>query len=181
MASSRRGISRPSAAGGGISTLMVFAFLALTPAFGQDIAKARKQNQAHVKQCTERHGYDPEKASSLGPHALGAGEREWRECVYEGIEKYLVLNTLSPEAYRKAIAEDREMTASVAAGKMTRAERRARVEAIIAELEALEKTNQAKLEQQIKTTTGLVKTEMQRQQDLMRMQDTRSMMRSLAR
>jgi len=181
MASSRRGISRPSAAGGGISTLMVFAFLALTPAFGQDIAKARKQNQAHVKQCTERHGYDPEKASSLGPHALGAGEREWRECVYEGIEKYLIPTTLSPEAYRKAIAEDREMTASVAAGKMTRAERRARVEAIIAELEALEKTNQAKLEQQIKTTTGLVKTEMQRQQDLMRMQDTRSMMRSLAR
>jgi hypothetical protein len=160
---------------------MVFAFLALTPAFGQDIAKARKQNQAHVKQCTERHGYDPEKASSLGPHALGAGEREWRECVYEGIEKYLIPTTLSPEAYRKAIAEDREMTASVAAGKMTRAERRARVEAIIAELEALEKTNQAKLEQQIKTTTGLVKTEMQRQQDLMRMQDTRSMMRSLAR
>ena len=52
---------------------------------------------------------------------------------------------------------------------------------VIGELEALEKKNKAKLEQQIKTTTGLMKNEMQRQQDLMRMQDTRSMMRSLAR
>lgn len=160
---------------------VLLASLAFSQAYGQGIAKARKQNQDHVKQCTERLAYNPENTASLGPHELGTGEREWRECVYEGVEKYLIPNTMSPEAYRKAIAEDREMTANVEAAKVTRAQRRARVEKIIGELEALEKKNQAKLEQQIKTTTGLMKNEMQRQQDLMRMQDTRSMMRSLAR
>ena len=160
---------------------VLLASLAFSQVHGQGIAKARKQNQEHVKQCTERHTYNPDNTSSLGPHELGVGEREWRECVYEGVEKYLIPNTISPEAYRKVIAEDREMTANVEAAKMTRAQRRARVEKIIGELEALEKKNKAKLEQQIKTTTGLMKNEMQRQQDLMRMQDTRSMMRSLAR
>jgi hypothetical protein len=160
---------------------MVFAFLALTPAFGQDIAKARKQNQAHVKQCTERHGYDPEKASSLGPHALGAGEREWRECVYQGIEKYLIPNTLSPEAYRKAIAEDRKITAAIAGGKMTRAQRQARVEKIIEDLEALEKRNAAKVKEEIESATGSKKSELQRQQELMGKQDLRSIMHLLVR
>ena len=70
--------------------------LALSPAFGQDRIKAREQNQAHVKRCTERHAYDPEKESFLGPYELGAGERKWRECVYQGIEKYLIPNTLTP-------------------------------------------------------------------------------------
>jgi hypothetical protein len=28
--------------------------------------------------------------------------RQWRECVYEGLEKYLIPNTLTPEVYRKA-------------------------------------------------------------------------------
>lgn len=38
--------------------------------------------------------------------------------MYEGPEKYLIPNTLTPEVYRKAIAEDREMTERVAGGRM---------------------------------------------------------------
>ncbi|MGH7873470.1 MAG: hypothetical protein ACREQO_14775 [Candidatus Binatia bacterium] len=181
MKTSRRELFRFASTGAAMPVLLGFFLLVFSPALAQDVAKARRQNQDHVKQCTERFAYNPENTASLGPHDLGAGEREWRECVYEGVEKYLILNTATPEAYRKAIAEDRELTAKVEASKMTRAQRRARVEKIIGELEALEKKNKVKLEQQIKTTTGLMKTEIQRQQDLMRMQDTRSMMRSLAR
>lgn len=181
MESSRWKYPRFAFTGAAILMLLVFSPPALFFALGQDVAKARKQNQAHVKECTQLHGYDPEKTSSLAPHDLGAGEREWRECVYKGIEKYLIPNSLSPEAYRRAIAEDREMTAAIAAGKMTRAQRRARVEKVIEELEALEKTNQAKLKEQIKSATGSTKNELQRQQDLMRGQDMRSIMRALVR
>ena len=82
-------------------------------AAAEDIAKARKQLDEHMKQCSKRQGYNPEATSDLGPQALGSGEREWRECVYQGVEKYLIRNTLTPEVYRKGIAEDCEMTEKV--------------------------------------------------------------------
>ena len=133
----------------------------------RDVILARQQLDDYLKQCTASHGYDPEATSGLGPYALGAGEREWRECVYRGLEKFLIPNTLSPEAYRKAIAEDREMTASVAGGTMTRAERRARVEALLEEIEQTEAKNKAKLEQ-TQSAHRLVQEEMRRQLDITR-------------
>ena len=173
--------SRFAYTGAVIFIVLVFAPPAICVALGQNIAKAREHNEAHVKQCSQLHGYDPEKASSLGPYELGAGEREWRECVYHGIEKYLIPSTLSPEAYRKAIAEDREMTAAIAGGKMTRAQRQARVEKTIEDLQAMEKANAAKLKEEIESATGSKKSELQRQQELMRGQDMRSLMHLLVR
>jgi hypothetical protein len=38
----------------------------------------------------------PKLAPKLGSNVLGAGEREWRGCVYQEIEKYLIPRTLSP-------------------------------------------------------------------------------------
>ena len=70
------------------------------------------------------------------------------------------------------------MTSNVALSKMSRSQRRARVEKIIGKLEALEKKNQAKLEAQIKAAKGSVKNELERQQELTRSQDIRSLMRS---
>ena len=163
----------------GTRVLCVIILFVITafPAAGQNIDKGRKQTDEHIKQCTERHGYNPETASSLGPHELGAGEREWRECVYAGVEKYVIPNTLSPDAYRKAIAEDREMTASVAAGKITRVERKARVQKLLDEMDRLEKANKAKIERQKEAASRLVQQEMQRQLDVTR----RSMMGPLGR
>jgi hypothetical protein len=80
------------------------------------------------------------------------------------LEKFLIPNTLSPEAYRKAIAEDREMTASVAGGTMTRTQRRARVEVLLEEIERIEEQNRVKLEQ-AQTAHRLVQEEMRRQLD----------------
>lgn len=130
----------------------------------RDVGLDRQQLDDYLKQCTASHGYDPEAASDLGPYVLGTGEREWRECVYRGLEKFLIPNTLSPEAYRKAIAEDREMTASVAGGTMTRTQRRARVEVLLEEIERIEEQNRVKLEQ-AQTAHRLVQEEMRRQLD----------------
>lgn len=143
----------------------------------QDVALARQDLDAYRAQCTARYGYDPDASSGLGPHALGTGEREWRECVYQGVEKYLIPNTQTPEAYRKAIAADREMTASIAGGKITRAQRRARVQELLAELDRIEAANMAKTVQEKKAVDRVMQEEMQRQLDITR----RSMIQPLAR
>ncbi len=137
-----------------------------------DLAQARKQLDEHLKQCTARHGYDPEAASGLGPRALGGGERQWRECVYQGVETYLVPSTLTPEIYRKAIAEDREMTDRVASGQMTRGERRARIEALLEEIDGHEEVNKLELERR-KRDLDRQMQELRRQQEMMGMRELR--------
>ncbi|MBI4526727.1 MAG: hypothetical protein HY695_23260 [Deltaproteobacteria bacterium] len=155
--------SLKEATGAVVLVAVVAACAATAP---RDIATARKQLDAHLAQCTARYGY-PEATSDLGPYVLGAGEREWRECVYQGVEKYMIPNTASPEAYRKAIEEDREMSASVVDGKMTRAQRQARVQELLEGIERTEEANRSKREQQMEAMDRLVKEELRREQDMM--------------
>lgn len=112
----------------------------------REIVTARRQLDDYMAQCTKRYGYDPEAASKLGPNVLGPGEREWRQCVYQGIEKYLIPKTLSPDVYRRAVAEDRKMTEAVANGEMTRAQRQARVQQLLEEINRIEEENRNKLQ-----------------------------------
>ena len=165
-----------------LGSVIVLAWAAAAlPAAAGDAPSARTQIEQHLRQCTERHGYDPEAASNLGPHALGAGERQWRECVYQAVEQYLIPNTPTPEVYRRAIAEDREMTESVASGQMTRAERRARVQALLSEIDRQEELNRIEAERRVQAATRLMQQELRRQQDLMRMRDIRPFMGGLGR
>jgi hypothetical protein len=113
-----------------------------------------------MAECTQRYGYDPEAGSKLGSNVLGPGEREWRDCVYQGIEKYVMPRTLSPDAYRQAIAEDRNMTEAIAKGDMTRAQREARVKQMLEEIDRIEVTNRAQRD--------VDRLEMEMRQDMMR-------------
>jgi hypothetical protein len=112
----------------------------------REIVTARRQLDDHMAECTKRYGYDPDAGSKLGANILGPGEREWRGCVYQGIEKYLIPRTLSPDIYRRAIADDRKMTEAIAKGEMTRAQRQARVQQILEEIDRVEEGNRAKHE-----------------------------------
>ena len=112
----------------------------------REIVTARRQLDDHMAECTKRYGYDPDAGSKLGANILGPGEREWRGCVYQGIEKYLIPRTLSPDVYRRAIADDRRMTEAIAKGEMTRAQRQARVQQILEEIDRVEEGNRAKHE-----------------------------------
>ena len=125
-----------------------------------EIVTARRQLDDHMTECTKRYGYDPEAGSKLGSSVLGAGEREWRGCVYQGIEKYLIARTLSPDVYRRAIAEDRKMTEAIATGEMTRAQRQIRVQQMLEEINRIEEANRAKHE--------VDRLEMETRQDMMR-------------
>jgi hypothetical protein len=67
---------------------------------------------------------------------------------------------LSPDVYRRAIAEDRKMTEAVANGEMTRAQRQVRVQQILEEIDRIEEANRAKLQ--------MDRLEMEIRQDMMR-------------
>ena len=112
----------------------------------REIATARRQLHDHLTECTKRYGYDPEAGAKLGSNVLALGEREWRGCVYQGIEKYLIPRTLTPDVYRRAITADRKMTEAIATGEMTRAQRQIRVQQMLEEINRIEEANHAKHE-----------------------------------
>ena len=151
-------------------------FTAACGSGSRDFGAAQADFHEHVAQCTKQYGYSPEAGAALGPYELGASERPWRECVYRGIEQYLVSSSLTPEIYRRAIAEDRGLTDGVAAGRTTRAQRAERIRQSLAEIGRIEEANRAKLDQ-MQAVDRLVKEETARQLDPMR----RSLMVPLAR
>jgi hypothetical protein len=151
-------------------------FAAACGSGSRDIGAARADFREHAAQCTAQYGYSPEAGAALGSFELGASERPWRQCVYDGIERYLVSSSLTPEIYRKAIAEDRVLTDGVAAGRTTRAQRAERVGQLLADIDRTEQANRAKIEQ-MEAVDRLVKEETARQLDPMR----RSLMVPLAR
>lgn len=153
---------------GEVSFQAIFAALALAAACGapsasrstQEMVIAREQLDDHIALCTKRYGYDPKADSELQASVLAPGEREWRECVYQGIEKYLIPRTLSPDVYQRAIAEDRKMTEALAQGEITRAQRQARVQQMIQEIDRTEEANWSKIE--------MDRLEVEVRQDMMR-------------
>lgn len=120
----------------------------------------RQDVEASLKQCTTANGYNPDAAASLGPHELGAGEIQWRECVYQKVETDLIPKSFAKDQYRRLIASDREMTARVAAGQMTRAERRASIEAALEEISRVE---EAEFEKRSQVADSAMKEEMRRE------------------
>jgi len=126
----------------------------------REIVTARRQLDDHMAECTKRYGYDPEAGSKLESNVLGPGEREWRGCIYQGIEKYLIPRTLSPDVYRRAIAEDRKMTEAIATGEMTRTQRQIRVQQMLEEINRIEEAN--------RTKRAVDRVEMEMRQDMMR-------------
>lgn len=93
--------------------------------------------KVHMSSCTETHGFDPSTAT-VDEHALAPGEKPWRECVYQGIEEYIVAYSLVPQLYKQIVAEDRAMTDQIAQGTLTRSARRARLDALIGEIRSAE-------------------------------------------
>ncbi len=88
--------------------------------------------------CSEKYGFSPAVPSEAPENALAPGEREWRVCAYDALRAHVRFNPEMKTLYEGLIAEDREMTAALDAGTLTRAERRARLDALIAEICAVE-------------------------------------------
>jgi len=82
-------------------------------------------------ECTQQSGYDP-RTEGLGEHQLGPGELEWRGCAYHAIETKMMPGSAHPQQFAALIEADRQMTREIASGTLSRAERRAKLEALIA-------------------------------------------------
>jgi hypothetical protein len=102
------------------------------PAAAADDAWTALARQADV--CTAAHGYDPRDPGAVGEAQIAEGERAWRDCMYARIESAIVPTAQAADAWRALIAADREMTAAIAAGTLTRAERAAQVQTLVAQI-----------------------------------------------
>ena len=102
----------------------------------------------HMDGCSEKYGFDPTKTEAVGEDELAPSEAAWRECVYLGVEQYILPNTPVPTAYFRIVEEDRVMTDQISRGELSRAERRARLEELIDQAVSAERhTMDAQLQQ----------------------------------
>jgi hypothetical protein len=127
-----------------------------TGASSADVLEARDAFVADLKQCTQKHGYDPN-AAGLPENALAPNELPWRQCAYDAAHKYGQANPAVSDRYEQLITEDLQMTTAIQQGTMTRSQRRTRVEQLIEQIKAAE-------DAQIKAATS----EQERQQQQLR-------------
>jgi len=91
---------------------------------------ARDRLDAALRSCSERYPYDPNDPS-LPERALGPNELEWRQCAYEAAREYSAVNTSLALDFATLIDEDQKLTQALAAGEITRSERRSRLQPLI--------------------------------------------------
>jgi hypothetical protein len=93
---------------------------------------------ASLNQCSQSYGYDPNNVSGLSEHAIAPGELQWRQCTYDAIRAYEKSNPALASLYEQLISEDIEMTIAIQQRALTRSQRRARIDALIAQVKAAE-------------------------------------------
>ena len=101
------------------------------------VIAARDALIADLKQCTLKHGYDPN-AAGLPENALAPNELPWRQCAYDAAHKYGQAHPAVSDRYEQLITEDLQMTTAIQQGTMTRSQRRTRVEQLIEQIKSAE-------------------------------------------
>ena len=99
---------------------------------------ARDKLVADLHQCSQQYGYDPKRAQSVAENALAPQELQWRQCAYDATRNYEQANPALKSQYEQLIAEDIEMTTAIQQGRMTRSQRRARIEELIGRIKSAE-------------------------------------------
>jgi len=123
------------------------------------LQQARETLLRDLQDCSTRYGFNPNDPA-LPENTLGPNELEWRNCAYEAARDYTAVNTPLALDFATLIDEDQKMTQALAAGQITRSERRARLQPLIAavhdkemqQIEALE-ADQAKKDELVRRVT----------------------------
>jgi hypothetical protein len=108
-----------------------------TAASSGDVIAARDALVADLKQCTLKHGYDPN-AAGLPETALAPNELPWRQCAYDAAHRYGQAHPAVSDRYEQLISEDLQMTTAIQQGTMTRSQRRTRIQQLIEQVKAAE-------------------------------------------
>jgi hypothetical protein len=101
-------------------------------------SQLRAQLDADMHTCTRQYGYDPATVSGIADDALAPNELEWRQCMYQALTANAKQHPERAQSYQSLIDSDIAMTAAVKQGTMTRSQRRARIEQLIADMHARE-------------------------------------------
>lgn len=116
-----------------------------------------------LSHCTAEHGYSVAEGKSLKPYELGAGEGDWRDCVYDGIRVTVMPNAPFPDLYEALIKDDQALTAGIRAKQVTRAQRSTRNLAAIKQIQARETgylvDREKRLQQEAKTDEAIRETQ----------------------
>jgi hypothetical protein len=124
---------------------------------GGGLIEARDKLVSDLLQCTQTHGFDPQNAVGVAENALAPNELPWRQCAYDAVRAYGRSHPTLRSMYDQLVAEDLAMTTAIQQGTMTRSQRRARIEDLVAQIKAAE-------EQQIEAAAS----EQARQNDQLR-------------
>src|SRR5262249_121401 len=98
----------------------------------------RQQLVAALKECTGTYGYDPDQTAGIAENALAPNELSWRQCAYDAVRAYAKEHPSLDDLYTELINQDIAMTSAIQQGTLTRSERRARIEALLAQIRAAE-------------------------------------------
>jgi hypothetical protein len=97
---------------------------------GKAVTALRQNFSAQMRACTEKTAYVPLDDSE---RRLAPNELAYRQCIYQGVEA-VVLPAIPFDSVRQSyvqlIAEDKRLTDEVAAGRMTRGDRQAQLDAM---------------------------------------------------
>ncbi len=118
---------------------LIAVFVLLNQQYSQaaPAGKAFAKFDEFLAACSDRFEYRPETAN-LGPHQLGTHERNWSQCVYNAIEDTIIPKSPIADMYRFLITQHQSYTDKVENGEVTRQQRRARMEQIVASIQRQE-------------------------------------------
>src|SRR5262249_18898904 len=91
-----------------------------------------------LKECTGKHGYDPNQTAGMAENALAPNELPWRQCAYEAVGAYAAEHPSLSGLYTQLINEDMTMTTAIQQGTLTRSARRARIVALLTQIRVAE-------------------------------------------
>jgi len=109
------------------------------------LVDARAKLIADVRSCTDQHAYDPNNVSGVGEKELASGELQWRQCVYDAARRYIAQNPAMRGMYEQLIAEDFQLTSAIQQGTVTRAQRKARDDELLAQIRDAEEAQMKRL------------------------------------
>jgi len=116
--------------------------------------------------CSATFDYQPDAVEAgLGPHDLAPREREWRQCVYQSVEREMLPSVLLADRLRELVAGDRAMTDEIAAGTLTRDARR---EQNLARLDAFFRDEKAARQEQLARMQTTMEQDARRMRELNR-------------
>jgi hypothetical protein len=91
-----------------------------------------KQLNAAIKLCTSKHGYDPASSQRLPRYHVSSNELKARACIYDAVQRIMVPASKNAALYTNLIAQDRALTKAVMQRRLTRSQRRARIQKLVA-------------------------------------------------